>query len=451
MVSWIRTLFRRCSPSQVLIFGFVGIILMGSFLLSLPIAARTGQVRWLDALFTSTSAVCVTGLVVVDTGTTFSTFGQIVVLILLQIGGLGFMTMSTMMAILLGKRIGLRERLMIQESLGQSTLAGMVRIVRKILFLTFAFQGIGGLLLAIRLMKYLPLGSAVYYGIFHSVSAFCNAGFDIFGAVYSPFTSLSQYVGDAWISLTIAGLFILGGIGFPVLFELFWRENRRRISVHTRLALLVSGVLLVFGTLAFLLLEMNNPDTLLRLNGPAKVLASFFQSATPRTAGFNTLDVSRMRDSTLFLLIMLMFIGASPSSTGGGIKTITFGVLMAAVMATIRGREDAELYERRLPKEIIYKAFSLTVIALALIVLVTMLMSITEQFSFLRILFEATSAFGTVGLSTGITPFLSDFSRVLLIFTMFAGRVGLLTIAVALTQRLQTGNMRYMEERLMIG
>lgn len=451
MRSWIRALFRRFSPSQVLVFGFMGVILFGSFLLTLPISARTGHIRWLDALFTSTSAVCVTGLVVVDTGTTFSTFGQMVILSLIQIGGLGFMTMSTMMAILLGKRIGLKERLLIQESLGQSTLAGMVRIVRQILLVTLAVEALGGIILSIRLAFELPLGQAVYFGFFHSVSSFCNAGFDLFGMVHGPFSSITHYVKDAWVSLTIAGLIIIGGIGFPVIFEFLYRETRKRISLHTRLALLVTVVLLILGTLAILLLEFNNPDTLFKLNGPQKILASLFQSVTPRTAGFNTLDYSKMRDSTLFLSIMLMFIGASPSSTGGGIKTVTFGVLMAAVFATIRGREDAELYERRLPKEIVYKAFSLTVIALALVVIVTMLISIAEKFSFIRILFEVVSGFGTVGLSTGLTPFLSDFSRILLILTMFAGRVGLLTIAVALTQRLQTGNVRFMEDRVMIG
>lgn len=451
MRQWLSDLFKKVSPSRLLVFGFAGIILLGTILLSLPFATRGEHISLLDALFTATSATCVTGLVVVDTGTHFTIFGQLVVLAMVQVGGLGFMTMSTLMAIVLGKRIGLRERLVIQESLNQSSLAGMVRLTRKVIFFTFAIEGLGGVLLSLRLAQEMPFGQALYFGIFHSISAFCNAGFDLFGMVHGPFSSISNYTSDAWLSLTIAGLFIIGGLGFPVIFEFMQRDTRKRLSVHTRLVLVVTVALLVLGTLSVLLLEYNNPYTLETLNGPAKVLASFFQSATPRTAGFNTLDTGRLKDSTLFLMLILMFIGASPSSTGGGIKTITFGVLMAAVWATVKGREDAELYERRMPKDIIYKAFSLTVIALGLIFLVTMLLSITENFNFLRILFEVTSAFGTVGLSTGITPLLSSFARVLIILTMFAGRVGLLTIAFALTRRLQSGNVRYMEERLMIG
>jgi trk system potassium uptake protein TrkH len=448
---WFSDLFKNVTPPRVLVFGFAGIILLGAFLLSLPFATHDGNIGLLDALFTATSATCVNGLVVVDTGTNFTIFGQLVVLAMIQVGGLGFMTMSTLMAIILGKRIGLRERLVLQESLNLSSLDGMVRLARKIILFTFVIEGLGGALLCLRLVQEMPFGQALYFGIFHSVSAFCNAGFDLFGIVHGPFNSISNYSSDAWISLTIVGLFIIGGLGFPVIFEFMQKNVKKRISVHTRLVLAVSIVLLVLGTLSVLLLEYNNPYTLATLSGPAKVLASFFQAATPRSAGFRTLDIGRLKDSTQFLLLILMFIGASPSSTGGGIKTTTFGVLMAAVWATVRGREDAEMYERRMPKDIIYKAFSLTVIALTMIFIVTMLLSITENFSFLRILFEVTSAIGTAGLSTGITPFLSSFARVLIIFSMFAGRVGLLTIAFALTQRLQSGSVRYMEERLMIG
>ncbi|HEX2954372.1 MAG TPA: TrkH family potassium uptake protein [Bacillota bacterium] len=451
MLGWLRSIFKKVSPSQVLVIGFAAIILLGGLLLKLPISVRTGHIRFIDALFTSTSAVCVTGLVTVDTGTTYTTFGQLIVISLIQIGGLGFMTMSTIIAVLLGKKIGLRERLLIQESLNQSSLSGMVKLVRQVILVTLTLEGIGGILLSIRLAHYLPLGQAVYFGFFHAISSFCNAGFDLFGMVYRPFTSITQFVSDAWITLVIAFLIILGGIGFPVIFELIRHKKGKRLSTHTRLALIVTAALLLIGTVAIYLLELNNPATLKSLNEPTKWLASFFQSVTPRTAGYNSLDYNKMREATIFISIILMFIGASPSSTGGGIKTVTFGVLMATVWATIRGREDAELYERRLPKTLVYKAVSLTVFALALIGFVSILISITDHFGFLRILFEVTSGFGTVGLTTGITPYLSNFARILLILTMFAGRVGLLTIAVSLAQRLQPGNIRYTEENVMIG
>lgn len=452
MLAWFQEFYKKITPSQILVFGFAAIILIGSFLLKLPISVRTGHsLRYLDALFTSTSAVCVTGLVVVDTGSTFTAFGQVVVIALIQIGGLGFMTMSTMMAVILGKKIGLRERLLIQESLNQSTLSGMVKLVRQILLLTLILEGIGGILLSIRFAHYLPLGQAVYFGFFHAISAFCNAGFDLFGMVYHPFTSITQFVSDAWITLVIAILIILGGLGFPVIFELMRYERRKRLSTHTKLVLTTTVALLALGALAIYILEFHNPATLKPLSGPVKVLAAFFQSVTLRTAGYNSLDYSQMREATVFISILLMFIGASPSSTGGGIKTVTFGILMATVRATVRGREDAELFERRMPKELVYKAFSLTVFALALVVSVALLINITDHFSFLQILFEVTSGFGTVGLTTGITPHLSDFARVMLMLTMFAGRVGILTIAVSLTQRLKTGNIRYMEDNLIIG
>lgn len=445
---------RFLTPSQVLVCGFATLILLGSLLLRLPFASATGEsVRYLDALFTATSAVCVTGLVVMDTGTTFSLFGQLVILTLIQIGGLGFMTLSTTLAILIGKKIGLRERLLIQEAFNYFNISGLVRLTRQVLAVTLIFEGTGALLLTLRFLGEMPLQQAVLFGVFHSVSAFCNAGFDLFGQIHGPFSSISAYVTDWLVVPVIAILFIMGGLGFPVLVELKNRFRGGRFSLHSRLVLFMTLLLILLGALLFFLLEHDNESTLGAQPWAGKILGAFFHAVTPRTAGFNTLDVGKFQEATLFLVIILMFIGASPSSTGGGIKTTTFGSLLFTVWSTIKGRKETELFERRLPTEVVYKALSVTFISLTLVMIITLILNVTEEdFSFLSILFEVTSAFGTVGLSTGITPQLSDPGRIFIILTMFSGRVGLLTIALALTQRLQkNGTLRYTEEKVIIG
>ncbi|NLG83663.1 MAG: Trk family potassium uptake protein, partial [Firmicutes bacterium] len=325
-------------PPQILVLGFAATIFTGAVLLSLPIASNSGQsLRFLDALFTATSAVCVTGLVVVDTATQYNRFGQLVVLSLIQIGGLGFMTMSTLIAFLLGKRITLRERLVMQEALNQFSPAGLVRLTRNILLTTLIVEGAGATLLAARFAFDYPLGRSIYMGVFHAVSAFCNAGFDVMGRLTGPFSSFTSYVGDPVVSLTICGLIVTGGIGFPVIQELYRYPRTRRLSLHAKLVLKITAALIIIGVTAIFLFEYSNPATMGRLSWGGKILGAIFQSITPRTAGFNTLDIGAMRLGTLFLLIMLMFIGASPSSTGGGIKTTTFGVLLATIIATIRG------------------------------------------------------------------------------------------------------------------
>lgn len=445
---------RRLSPQQVLVCGFAGMILAGSLLLRLPAASTAGEpLRYIDALFTAASAVCVTGLVVVDTGTTLSFFGQLVVLLLIQFGGLGFMTLSTTLALLIGKRIGLRERVLLQEAYNQLDLSGLVRLVRKILLVTVLVESCGALFLFLRFSRLMTKPEALYYGVFHAVSAFCNAGFDLFGRFYGSFSSLSAFTADWWVCLVIAGLFITGGLGFPVLVDIKQRlQGKERLSLHSRLVLLVTLFLIVSGFILFFLLEHNNPDTLGRQPAAAKVLAAFFHAVTTRTAGFSTLEVNRFREITLFALLFFMFIGASPSSTGGGIKTTTFGVLILTVWSVIRGRRDTKLFERRLPGEVILKALTITFIAATLIVLVTILLKLTDNLPFLPVLFEVVSAFGTVGLSTGITPYLSDPGRLLLIVTMFSGRVGLLTIVLALARGMQGNDgIRFPEEKIIIG
>lgn len=443
-----KNILARLTPAQVLVLGFAAVILTGAMLLTLPIASRSGHVTpFIDALFTSTSAVCVTGLVVVDTGTHWSTFGQVVILLLIQIGGLGFMTMATLFALFMGKRINLRERMLIQEALNQLSMEGVVRLVRYILIFTFSIEGIAALILAVRWSFDLGWQKAMYFGVFHAVSSFNNAGFDLFG----DFRSITGYVDDFTVNIVISGLIILGGIGFTVIADVYQRRRWRLFSLHTKVVLAMTTILIVIGALTIFALEYTNPKTLAPLSMQGKILASYFQSVTPRTAGYNSLLIGELRSATQFLIVILMFIGASPGSTGGGIKTSTFMSLIGAVWAMVRGHEDVEVFRRRIPKEIVYRALTITLAALALVITVTMILAITEKAEFLTVLFETTSAFGTVGLSMGITPSLTVIGRLMITATMFAGRVGPLTIAFAVAQRQHKPAFRYAQEKIMVG
>ncbi len=437
----------KLTPYQILVLGFAGLILMGALLLMTPQASATGQsLGFVNALFTATSAVCVTGLVVVDTGTYFSLFGQMVIICLIQAGGLGIMTMATLMALVMRRKIQLRERLIMQEALNQMTVSGVVRLTQYIILLTFFIEFIGGSILALH--WYPEFGAeGIYFGYWHAISSFCNAGFDLFG----NYIGLTNYVDDITVNLTVTTLIILGGIGFTVMFDLWHNRRWSKFSMHTKLVITTTTVLLVFGTVVIFLLEVNNPNTLGPLSWSGKVLGSYFHSVAARTAGYNTLGIGNLQDATIFFMIILMFIGASPSSTGGGVKTTTIGVLIAAVWALIRGKHDVEMFKRRIPQQVVYKAFSIFFIAATVVIFVTMMMSITENASFLRIMFEVVSAFGTVGLSTGITTSLTDYGKVWLIATMFAGRVGPVTLALALALRTRKGVVQYPEGKIIIG
>lgn len=437
----------RLTPYQILSLGFAGLILAGALLLMTPLASATGQsLSFIDALFTSTSAVCVTGLVVVDTGTYFSRFGQIVLILLIQAGGLGIMTMATLMALLMRKRIQLRERLILQEALNQLTVAGIVRLTKYVIQATLAIEFIGGTILALRWYPEYGL-KGLFFGYWHAISAYCNAGFDLFG----EYRSLTGYVDDIIVSITISFLIILGGIGFAVLADIWGNRKFTAFTLHTKVVLVTSSILILFGTLVTFSLEYHNPGTIGNLPLEGKILASYFQSVTTRTAGFNTLNITDLRTATLFFMIILMFIGASPASTGGGIKTTTFAVLTAAIWALIRGKNDAEVFRRRISQEIIYKSFSVVFIAAALVIFVAMMLSISENFPFINILFEVVSAFGTVGLSTGITPSLTDTGKLWISLTMFAGRVGPVTLALALAMRTKKSAIQYPEGKITIG
>lgn len=433
------------NPAQTIVVGFAGVILVGALLLSLPVATEAGtSPPFLTALFTATSATCVTGLVVVDTATHWSMFGELVIMGLIQIGGLGYMAVATLLAMLLGRRIGLRERVALQESHNLYTLGGIIRFTRAILLLTLTIEGIGAVLLALRWIPQFGLGRGIYYALFHSVSAFNNAGFDLMGG----FRSLTAFAGDPSVSLIIAALIILGGLGFTVLMDLV---HPRRTNLHAKVVLTTTAVLIGLGTVLVLAIEARNPATLGPLGLPQKILAAFFQSVTPRTAGFNTVDISRMYEPTLMLLIVLMFIGASPGGTGGGIKTTTFIVPLAVIKAMLRGRQDAEMFHRRLDPVVVYKAVTIALVGVAFVVTMAVLLSVSDRLPFIAAAFEVTSGFGTVGLSTGVTPSLSTMGRIIVMLTIFSGRVGLLTLAFALTRRQQPANYRFPEERILVG
>ncbi len=432
------------SPAQTIILGFAALILTGGVLLSLPVASESGRATpFLTALFTANSAVCVTGLVVVDTAEHYSPFGELVIMLLIQLGGFGYMTSWALLALILGWRIGLRERMILTEAYNLYAVGGVVRFTRRIVLLALAIEAIGAAVLTLRWLREVPIGRAIYMGIFHSISAFNNAGFDLMGG----FTSLTAYVGDPVITLAMAALIIIGGLGFSVLFNL----GARHLTLHSRTVLLTTGVLIAFGAALIALLEFGNPKTLGGLTAPTRALAAFFQAVTPRTGGFSTVDIGALTQPTLVLIVALMFIGASPGGTGGGIKTTTFIAPLAVIVSLIRGTGDPTLFRRRLPVFVVYKAVTVALVSVAFVLTMTVLLVRIESVDFLPALFEITSAFGTVGLTTGLTPQLSPLGQMTVMATMFSGRVGLLTIAFGLTRREQTPRIRYPEERLYIG
>ncbi len=435
------------SPAKVLVQGFLVVIFAGSILLTLRAAVHEGRLAYLDSLFTATSAVCVTGLVVVDTGTTFTLFGQGVIMLLIMIGSLGFMTMATVIFIFLGRKITLRDRLLIKEAMNTDSTQGLVLLTLSVVKLALVMIIIGACLLSIRFVPLMGLGQGLFYGLFHAVSAFGNAGFDLMG----DFQSLTGFVLDPLVSGTIVFLFIVGGLGFTVILDLYQKRRFSAFSLHTKMVLTITGVLLFVGTFTVLSLEYYNPETLGGLHGANKVMAAFFTAATPRTAGFNVLPTDLLHPTTLFFIMLLMFIGASPTSTGGGIKTTTFGTLLLAVVSLIKGRSEVAIFERQIPFSIIMRSLGVLFISFVIVMFSLFILTITEQANFLEIVFEVFSAFGTVGLSAGITPDLSPVGRVVVIITMFVGRVGPLTMVFALAHRELRNGIHYPEERIMVG
>lgn len=434
------------NPPRFLVVGFGVLIVLGAILLSLPIASKNGEsIGFINALFTSASAVCVTGLTVVNTAEHWSLFGHIVILILIQMGGLGFMTSATIMALLVGRKISLKERLIIREQLNQDSLSGLVRLTRYVIISTFIIEGIGALLLSTRFIPIFGLIKGIWFSIFHAISAFCNAGFDIIG------NSMMSFVGDFTVNLTICFLIIVGGLGFSVLIDISNKKNFNRLSLHSKLVLSITIALIAIGMLIIFIVERNNPDSLGGLSKGEKLLASFFQAVIPRTAGFNSVDISKIYDTTAFIMIILMFIGGSPGSTAGGIKTTTFGATLLTTLAVIKGDKDVVVFKRRINQQIINRSLAIVSIGLILILIVSVVLTITEESSFLDILFETTSAFGTVGLTRGITPNLSNIGKLVITLTMYAGRVGPLTMAFAFAQRQKQSLYRHSEENIIVG
>jgi len=428
--------------------GFAATILVGSLLLTLPVANREGVVTpYVTALFTATSAVCVTGLVVVDTKDYWSPLGQAIILLLIQVGGLGFMTSSTLLLLLTGRRFSLRERVWLREAHGVTSLGGVLRLTRRVLLVTAIIEGVSGVILFFRFAAEYRWDWALWMGVFHAVSAFNNAGFDIIGG----FKSVTVYNKDPVVLLDIAFTIILGGISFTAIIDTVRTRSFRHLMLDTKMVLVTTAALLLVGTLGLLGIEYANPSTLGGMDLATKLMNAYFSAVTPRTAGFNSIEVGKMTEAGLLLTIALMYIGAASGSTGGGIKVNTFAVLTAAVISSIRGRRVATAFGRELPQDHVYRALTVALLALGLVFGVTLVLALVEPFGTLRLLFEVTSAFGTVGLSTGITPDLSTAGKLLIVLTMYVGRVGPLTLALALAQKEQPARHSFPEGRLKIG
>ena len=440
---------NKLNGIQIVILGIIAINIIGAIILTLPVSSKSGEgTNFLDALFTSASAVCVNGLVINDTGTHWSMFGQIVLIILSEIGGLGIMSFTIFIAILLGKKITLKDRLTLQNSMNTFSIQGLVKMIKYIMYVAFSVQFFGILLLSTQFVPEFGIKKGMFYSLFHSVSAFCNVGMDLFG----DFKSLTEYYSNPVIIITISILVIIGGLGFTVLIELYNYREIKNISVHTKMVLFISTILIILGALFIFILEYNNPKTLGDMSIFDKILNSIFASITPRTAGFNTISTEGMTKAGKIVTIMLMFIGGSPGSTAGGLKTSTFGIIVFTIISVIRGRDDTEAFGRRFSKEVVYKSFSLLIIGIMLVIAATMLLSITEyDETFISILYEATSAIGTAGLSTGVTQRLSGIGKVIIIVMLYIGRIGPFTLAFALTNNKKKTGIRYPEGRILIG
>ena len=445
---------RGLTTAQVLIIGFLAVILIGASLLHLPIASRSGEaIPFLDCAFTAVSATCVTGLIVADTALTWSAFGQAVILVMIQIGGLGFMTMAVMLSALMRRRVSARERVLLANSYNLLSFEGLMPFVRRIFGGTLLIELCGAMALAFRFIPRFGWGKGIWYSVFHAVSAFCNAGFDLMGTESGSFTSLTSFARDPLINVTIALLIMIGGIGFVVWDDiLYWIKERRRFSVYTKLVLAVSAILWIGGTLVIAIPEWNNPATLGGLNPWEKVMASFFQSVTFRTAGFNTIALDQMHTLPKMVSLIIMFIGGASGSTAGGVKVGTFGLLMYSAILYACGRKHITVFRRTVPAEDVVRVFTLVTVQLCATLLGAFFL-IGDGADLMAALFETFSASATVGLSLGLTPTLSAASRLVVMTLMFFGRVGILTIATLLSDKevREKNQMQYAEIHLMIG
>ena len=438
----------RRSFSLIIFSSFLSLIALGTVLLLLPVATHTGSIKFVDALFTASSAVTVTGLVVADTATYFSPFGQTVILVLLQIGGLGFMTFSTLFLLLIGRSVPFQDKLIIENDFTTGSYSSIRDLIRKIFLLTVSFELIGSLLLYIQ-FRNLNVERAAFSAVFHSISAFCNAGFSVFS------NSFEDFIGHPGINVTLMALIICGGLGFLVLNEVYmWLRKRirsvNRFSLHTKLVLLTSLLLIIGGFLAILVVELCCGKSENSLG--TTLLSALFQSVTARTAGFSTININIFSHASIFILLLLMFIGAAPGSTGGGIKTSTFGTVLAYFRCSLKGQERINLFYRNIPVKTVEKAFIVIILSFIFISFSFLLMLVVEKGTdMIPILFETVSAFGTVGLSLGITGGLSVAAKLIISFTMLIGRIGPLTLLLALSRKESKGVFNYPEENIMIG
>ncbi|MEK5390109.1 TrkH family potassium uptake protein [Margalitia sp. FSL K6-0131] len=438
-----KTRAIHLSPSQLLILVFFTAILLGTCLLKLPIASYH-YVRWIDALFTATSAMTVTGLSTIDSAKEYTLFGQFVIITLIQLGGLGIVSFALLIFIMLGKKIGLKERILIQQSLNQTSLGGVIKLVRNLFLFSFMIEFIAMLFLSIRWIPEYGFWKGVFYSFFHSISAFNNAGF----ALWSD--NLIRYVGDPIVNIGITGLIILGGIGFTVMSDIWYKKSFRKLSLHSKIMIIGTIVTNLLAMAFIFFLEYHNPHTLGHLSTPNKLWASYFQAVTTRTAGFETMDLNDLKEPTALLFLLLMFVGAGSASTGGGIKLTTFIVIVISVITFIKGKQEIVLAKRTIATSILLKSLAIFSIALLAIFLAVFVLCITEKAPFLKVLFEVISAFGTVGLTMGLTTKLTMIGKLIIVMMMFIGKLGPLTLAVSIAKSEQA-SIRYPHEDILTG
>lgn len=444
----------RLSAWQILALGYLTIIFIGSILLSLPFATTKGEsTSYLNALFTSTSATCVTGLVAYDTGTHWTIFGQIVILGLIQTGGLGFMTFVTLLFNLIGKNMGVYNQKLLMLSAGEENRSSIARLFKRLLLGTIIFETCGAVLLSTRFVADFGV-KGIYYAVFHSVSAFCNAGFDLLGGEFSPFCSLTHYATDPIVSLTVCALILIGGLGFCVWDDVLEaRFNPKKFRLHTKVALILTALLVLFPTIFFYATESNGAFE--NFSTAERWLVALFASISPRTAGFNTIPLETLSDGGYLMTVLLMAIGGSSGSTAGGIKITTCAVIVMGILSVFRGKKDIEIGKRRVRAELLHQAMAIFITFLSIVVFATLVICIIEtdnnDVTLLKILFETVSAIGTVGLSLSLTPLLSPASKIVLILLMYAGRVGILTIALAFAEKKDFTEIKKPLENILIG
>ncbi|WHE88804.1 TrkH family potassium uptake protein [Lachnoanaerobaculum gingivalis] len=441
-----RKVLKQFSSARIILFGFIIMIFLGASILSLPISSRSREFTpFIDALFTATSASCVTGLIVYDTATHWSVFGKIIIIAMIQCGGLGVVTMLTVFTQVTGKKIGLRDRATLQSALSAPQIGGIIRLTSFIFKATIIIEMIGALLMFPRFMKDFGITKGIYYSVFHSISAFCNAGFDLMGDV-SKFSSLTKYQSDIMINITIMLLILIGGLGFLIWKDIVdYRFDIKRYSTQTKIVLTMTFILVLFPSILFFFTEFSGLDI------KTRVLSSLFQAVTPRTAGFNTIDYTKFSDNGIAMTIILMLIGGGSGSTAGGIKLTTIFILVATMCSVLKQDKEVAVFKKRIEPDIIKNAVAVFALDIFLFIVGSMIISGIEGFSLKETMFECASAVATVGLTLGITPHLGIISKILLICMMYIGRVGGITLIFAAVTPKKNGNARYPKDQVAVG